>query len=145
MALPRLHHLSYWLYAFGGTTIYASFLWRPSEAGILALPPLSTSEFLPGAAVDAWLVGFALALLGFVCFAISMIATLRNSRAPGMYLQRMPLFTWATSIVSYTLLVLGPVFLAALAMLMIDRHYGGVFYDSVIRPRVVGLKFGRDF
>jgi cytochrome c oxidase subunit 1 len=130
MALPRLHHLSYWLYAFGGTTIYASFLWRPSEAGILALPPLSTSEFLPGAAVDAWLVGFALALLGFVCFAISMIATLRNSRAPGMYLQRMPLFTWATSIVSYTLLVLGPVFLAALAMLMIDRHYGGVFYDS---------------
>ena len=130
MALPRLHHLSYWLYAFGGTTIYASFLWRPSEAGILALPPLSTSAFLPGAAVDAWLIGFALALLGFVCFAISMIATLRNSRAPGMYLQRMPLFTWATSIVSYTLLVLGPIFLAAIAMLMIDRHYGGVFYDS---------------
>ena len=130
MALPRLHHLSYWLYAFGGTTIYASFLWRPSEAGILALPPLSTSAFLPGAAVDAWLIGFALALLGFVCFAISMIATLHNSRAPGMYLQRMPLFTWATSVVSYTLLVLGPVFLAAIAMLMIDRHYGGVFFDS---------------
>ena len=130
MALPRLHHLSYWLYAFGGTTIYASFLWRPSEAGILALPPLSTSAFLPGAAVDAWLIGFALALLGFVCFAISMIATLRNSRAPGMYLQRMPLFTWATSVVSYTLLVLGPIFLAAIAMLIIDRHYGGVFFDS---------------
>ena len=60
MALPRLHHLSYWLYVFGGATIYASFLYRPSEAGILALPPLSSSDFLPGAAVDAWLIGFAL-------------------------------------------------------------------------------------
>ncbi len=130
MALPRLHHLSYWLYVFGGATIYASFLYRPSEAGILALPPLSSSAFLPGAAVDAWLIGFALALLGFVCFAISMIATVRNSRAPGMALQRMPLFSWAASIVSYTLLVVSPVFLAAIAMLIIDRHYGGVFFDS---------------
>jgi len=130
MALPRLHHLSYWLYVFGGATIYGSFLWRPSEAGILALPPLSTSEFLPGAAVDAWVTGIALVLLGFVCFSISMITTVRNLRAPGMYLQRMPLFSWAASIVSHTLLVVSPVFLAALAMLMIDRHYGGVFFDS---------------
>jgi heme/copper-type cytochrome/quinol oxidase subunit 1 len=130
MALPRVLHLSYWLYAFGGATIYGSFLWRPSEAGILALPPLSSSEFLPGAAVDAWLTGFALVLLGFVCFAISMIATIRNFRAPGMYLQRMPMFSWAASIVSYLLLVLSPIFLGAIAMLIIDRHYGGVFFDS---------------
>ncbi|HET6830956.1 MAG TPA: cbb3-type cytochrome c oxidase subunit I [Solirubrobacterales bacterium] len=130
MALPRLHHLSYWLYAFGGVTIYGSFLYRPSEAGTLALPPLSSSEFLPGAAVDAWLVGVALAVLGFVCFSVSMIATLRDSRAPGMALQRMPLFSWASATVSYTLLAVGPIFLAALTMLMIDRHYGGVFFES---------------
>ncbi len=55
MALPRLHHLSYWLYLFGGVTVYASFLYRPSEAGVIGLPPLSSSEFLPGAAVDAWI------------------------------------------------------------------------------------------
>jgi cytochrome c oxidase subunit 1 len=130
MALPRLHHLSYWLYAFGGATIYASFLYRPSEAGILALPPLSSSEFLPGGAVDAWLVGVGLAVLGFVCFAISMIATIRNNRAPGMALQRMPIFSWAASTVSYTLVAVGPIFIAALTMLMIDRHYGGVFFES---------------
>ncbi|MCB0876228.1 MAG: cbb3-type cytochrome c oxidase subunit I [Solirubrobacterales bacterium] len=130
MALPRLHHLSYWLYVSGGALIYGSFLYRPSEAGILALPPLSSSQFLPGAAVDAWLTGFALALLGFIFFAVSMIATLRNLRAPGMALQRMPLFSWAAGIVSYTQLVLAPVFLGAIAMLIIDRHYGGVFFDS---------------
>jgi cytochrome c oxidase subunit 1 len=128
MALPRLHHLSYWLYLFGGITIYASFLYRPSEAGVIGLPPLSATEFLQGAAVDAWLTGFALALLGFICFSISMIATIRNSRAPGMALQRMPLFSWAGSIASYTLLVVSPIFLAAISMLIIDRHFGGVFF-----------------
>jgi cytochrome c oxidase subunit 1 len=132
MALPRLHQLSYWLYVLGGVTIYGSFLYRPSEAGILALPPLSSSEFLPGAAVDAWLIGVALAVLGFVLLSISMIATLRNARAPGMALQRMPLFSWAAATVSHTLLVVGPVFLAAIAMLVIERHYGGVFFDPTM-------------
>jgi heme/copper-type cytochrome/quinol oxidase subunit 1 len=128
MALPRLHHLSYWLYLFGGVTIYASFLYRPSEAGIIGLPPLSSSEFLHGGAVDAWITGIALVLLGLVCFSVSMVATLKNFRAPGMALQRMPMFAWAGSVVSYTLLIVSPVFLAALVMLMIDRHYGGVFF-----------------
>jgi cytochrome c oxidase subunit I len=128
MALPRLHHISYWLYLFGGVTVYASFLYRPSEAGVIGLPPLSSSEFLPGAAVDAWLTGFALVLLGLICFSVSMIATLRSSRAPGMALQRMPLFAWAGSVVSYTLLVVSPIFLAGLVMLMLDRHYGGTFF-----------------
>ena len=130
MALPRLHHLSYWLYLFGGVTVYASFLYRPAESGVIGLPPLSSSAFLPGAAVDAWLTGFALVLIGVICFAVSMIATLRNSRAPGMALQRMPMFAWAGSVASYTLLVVSPIFLAAIAMLMIDRHFGGVFFDS---------------
>lgn len=132
MALPRLHQLSYWLYVFGGVTIYGSFLYRPSEAGILALPPLSSTEFLPGAAVDAWLIGVALAVLGSVLFSISMIATLRNTRAPGMALQRMPVFSWAAATASHTLLVVGPVFLAAIAMLVIDRHYGGDFFESTM-------------
>ena len=130
MALPRLHHLSYWLYLFGGITVYASFLYRPAESGVIGLPPLSSSAFLPGAAVDAWLTGFALVLIGVICFAVSMIATLRNSRAPGMALQRMPMFAWAGSVASYTLLVVSPIFLAAIAMLMLDRHFGGVFFDS---------------
>ena len=83
MALPRLHHLSYWLYLFGGVTLYLSFLYRPARPGTIALPPLSTSAFLPGAAVDAWLIGVGLVLLGFISFAISMVATVRTSRAPG--------------------------------------------------------------
>ncbi len=128
MVLPRLHHLSYWLYLFGGVTIYASFLYRPSEGGTIALTPLSDLPFLAGRGVDAWLIGVGLILLGFLAFSVAMIATVRTSRSPGMVWRRVPLFSWSATVVSYTLLVVGSVMLAAISMLVIDRHFGGVFF-----------------
>ena len=127
-ALSRLHALSFWLVLFGGVTIYLSFLYRPSEAGTIALPPLSGVEFLQPRAVDAWLGGVALILLGFICFAVSSIATLRSSRAPGLVWRRMPPFSAAATVVSYTLLVVSPIMLAAVSMLLIDRQFDGVFF-----------------
>ena len=129
VALPRLNLLSAWLYIAGGVVLYTSFLYTPGEAGVLGLPPLSDTVFSPARGVDNWIVGVALATLGFVLFAINQIVTVRNMRAPGMAWRRMPLFAWAATVISYVLLVVGPVMLAALAMLMIDRQFEGVFYD----------------
>jgi cytochrome c oxidase subunit I len=129
VAFPRLNLLSFWLYVAGGFTIYGSFLWRPSEAGFAAFPPLSEPLYSNTHGVDAWIVGTALAVLGFVCFAVNLVATLRTMRAPGMAWRRVPQFTWGANLGGYLLLVCGPVMLAALVMLFIDRHYGGVFFD----------------
>ena len=129
VAFPRLNLFSFWLYVAGGFTIYGSFLWRPSEAGFGALPPLSEPLYANTNGVDAWIVGAALAILGFVCFAVNMIVTLRNMRAPGMAWRRVPPFTWAANLGSYLLVICGPVMLAALVMLFIDRQFGGVFFD----------------
>ena len=41
VAFPRLNLLSFWLFVSGGFTIFGSYLWRPSEAGFAAFPPLS--------------------------------------------------------------------------------------------------------
>ena len=46
VAFPRLGLLSFWLYLGGAVTVYGSFLYRPSEAGLAALPPLSENIFL---------------------------------------------------------------------------------------------------
>jgi heme/copper-type cytochrome/quinol oxidase subunit 1 len=129
VAFPRLNLMSFWLYVAGGFAIYGSFLWRPSEAGVAALPPLSEQFYSNTHGVDAWIVGSTLAILGFVCFAVNLVVTLRTMRAPGMAWRRVPPFTWAANLGSYLLLVCGPVMLAALVMLFIDRHYGGVFFD----------------
>lgn len=130
VALPRLNQLSYWLYLAGAVTLYASFLYTVPETALSPLPPLADDVYSPQHGVDAWVGGVGLATLGFVCFAINMIATLNNMRAPGMAWRRAPIFAWAARVISYLLLVIGPAMLAGLTMLTIDRHFGGVFFDS---------------
>jgi cytochrome c oxidase subunit I len=130
VAFPRLNLLSFWLYVAGAATVYGSFLYRPPETGLAALPPLSDDVFSNTAGADAWIVGAGLALLGFVCFAINLVVTLHNMRCPGMAWRRVPVFSWAAGVSGYLLLVICPVMIAALTMLFIDRHFGGVFFDS---------------
>jgi cytochrome c oxidase subunit 1 len=130
VAFPRLGLLSAWLYIIGGAAIYLSFLYTPAEGGVMGLPPLTSSVFSPSHGMDAWIVGTGLAVLGFVCFAVNLITTIRTMRAPGMARRRMPLFTSAAATIGYVTLVIGSVMLAALTMLMIDRHFSGVFFDS---------------
>lgn len=130
VALPRLGQLSYWLYAMGGFFFYASFLYSVPETGLAPLAPLSDLAFSPSGGVDAWVGGVSLATLGFVCFAINMVATLHSMRAPGMAWRRTPVFSWAAASISYVLLIAGPAMLAALTMLTVDRHFDGIFFNA---------------
>jgi cytochrome c oxidase subunit 1 len=127
-ALPRLGQLGLWLYIAGATVLYAGFLFTPSEAGVNPLAPLSELAFLPNNGVDAWAAANGLATLGFVLIAVNLVATLRRMRAPGMAWRRAPIFTWAAAICSWLLLVIGPVMLAAITMLLIDRNFDGIFF-----------------
>jgi cytochrome c oxidase subunit 1 len=127
-ALPRLGQIGAWLFVAGAAVLYAGFLFTPSEAGVNPLPPLSGIAFLPNSGVDAWAAATGLATLGFVLIAIDLVATLRRLRAPGMAWRRLPVFSWAAAIGSWLLLVIGPVMLAAIAMLLIDRNYDGIFF-----------------
>jgi heme/copper-type cytochrome/quinol oxidase subunit 1 len=127
-ALPRLGQIGVALYIAGATILYATFLFTPSEAGINPLAPLSETAFLSNNGVDAWAAGVGLATLGFVFLAINLLSTLRTMRAPGMAWRRVPVFAWAATVSSWLLIVVGPVLLAALTMLLIDRNYDGIFF-----------------
>jgi len=127
-ALPRLGQLGLWLYLAGATVLYAGFLFTPSEAGVNPLAPLSELAFLPNNGVDAWAASCGLATLGFVLIAVNLLATMRRLRAPGMAWRRLPVFAWSAAICSWLLLAIGPVMLAAIAMLLIDRNFDGIFF-----------------
>jgi heme/copper-type cytochrome/quinol oxidase subunit 1 len=127
-ALPRLGQVGLALWVAGGTALYATFLFTPSEAGVNPLPPLSEVAFLSNNGVDAWATATGLATLGFVLLSINLLATLRVMRAPGMAWRRVPVFAWAATVSSWLMIVVGAVFLAALTMLMIDRNYDGIFF-----------------
>ncbi len=127
-ALPRLGQIGLWLFIAGATVLYASFLYTPSEAGVNPLPPLSELAYLPDNGVNVWAAATGLATLGFVLIAINLAATLGQMRAPGMAWRRAPVFAWAAAISSWLLVVIGPVMLAAITMLLIDRNYDGIFF-----------------
>lgn len=129
-ALPKLGQTGLWLFIAGATVLYATFLYTPPETGINPLPPFSDLAFTDSNGVDAWLTGVGLAILGFVFLSISLVATLRGMRAPGMAWRRMPVFSWAGGISAWLLLVTGPLMLAAITMLMIDRNFDGIFFSA---------------
>jgi cytochrome c oxidase subunit 1 len=127
-ALPRLGQLGAWLYIAGATVLYAGFLFTPSEAGVNPLAPLSELAFLPNNGVDAWATATGMVTLGFVLIAVNLATTTRNMRAPGMAWRRLPIFAWAGAVCSWLMLVIGPVLLGAIAMLLIDRNFNGIFF-----------------
>ena len=130
VALPRLNQLAYWLYAAGVAVFFTSFLYLVPETGLSPLPPMSDDTFSPSGGVDAWIGGVALATIGFVCWAINMIATLKNMRAPGMAWRRAPVLASAARVIAYIVLVTGSAMVGALVMLAIDRSFDGVFFDA---------------
>jgi cytochrome c oxidase subunit 1 len=127
-ALPRVGQLGLWLFLAGAAVFYTGLLYTPSEAGVNPLAPLSELAFLANNGVDAWAAASGLVTLGFTLLAIDLVATLRNMRAPGMAWRRLPIFSWGAAICSWLMLVIGPVMLAAITMLLIDRNFDGSFF-----------------
>jgi heme/copper-type cytochrome/quinol oxidase subunit 1 len=58
------------------------------------------------------------------------VVTILRLRAPGMTMNRVPLFTWMTLITSFLLLFALPSLTAAAFMLLLDRHLGTHFFDA---------------
>ena len=129
MAFPRLNAWSYWMLLFGGMVLYGSLFFAPPEAGWTSYPPLSSVAYLPNHGIDAWIIALHIVGLSSILGAINFIATLQNMRAPGMGWSRLPLFGWTILTYSYLVVIATPVLAASLAMLLIDRNFGGTFFD----------------
>lgn len=129
-ALPRLGQLGMWLVLLGGVLLYSTILYTPPEAGINPLPPLSELAFTSNNGIDAWIAAVGLATLGYLLITIDLLVTIRHLRAPGMAWRRTPIMVWTAAIASWLFAVIGPIFLAAVTMLMIDRRLGGGFFTG---------------
>jgi heme/copper-type cytochrome/quinol oxidase subunit 1 len=131
LAFPRLANLALWLYLIGAGLLYASFAYTPPEAGVNPLPPLSDDlAFIGNNGVDVWIAAVGLTVLGMVLQAVNLVVTINRQRAPGLAWRRLPPFTFAGAVSGWLLIVVGPLMLAALTMLEIDRNYDGVFFDA---------------
>jgi cytochrome c oxidase subunit I len=130
VAFPRLNALSYWLFLFGGVTMFLSFLASggASKSGWYGYPPLSESFFSPGNGQDLWILSLHLVGLSSLAGAINFICTIHNMRAPGMSWMRIPLFVWTIEIYSVLIVLVIPVIATGLTFLLLDRQVGTHFF-----------------
>jgi cytochrome c oxidase subunit I len=130
MAFPRLNALSYWLFLFGGVTMFLSFLASggAAKSGWYSYPPLSENFFSPGNGQDLWILSLHLVALSSLAGAINFICTIHNMRAPGMSWMRIPLFVWAIEIYSILIVLVMPVIGVGLTFLLLDRQVGTHFF-----------------
>ena len=65
------------------------------DVGWFAYVPLSGPEFSPGKRADFWAQMITFTEVSALAVAVEIIVTVLKQRAPGMTLDRIPLFVWA--------------------------------------------------
>jgi cytochrome c oxidase subunit I len=130
LAFPRLLSFSYWIYLSGGLLLWVAFFLNIGpDAGWFAYVPLSGPQYAPGKRVDIWAQMITYTELSSIAVAVSTIATILKQRAPGMALNRVPLFVWAILVMSFMVLFAMPSVMIASTFLLMDRLVGTHFYN----------------
>jgi cytochrome c oxidase subunit I len=130
VAFPRLNALGYWMFLFGGVLLYAGFFTNTGpDAGWFAYVPLSGPEYSPGKRMDIWAQMITFTEVAALIGAVELITTIFKQRAPGMSLNRMPLFVWAELITSFMIIFALPAIVVSSTMLATDRLIDTHFFN----------------
>ncbi|HZR04412.1 MAG TPA: cytochrome c oxidase subunit I [Candidatus Udaeobacter sp.] len=122
VAFPRLNAFGYFAYLAGGLLLWGGFLVNAgADAGWFAYVPLSGPQFSPGHRVDIWADMITLTEISALVGAVEIIATVLKQRAPGMSLNRIPVFVWAEVVTAFMIIFAMPAVMVVTAYLAMDR------------------------
>ena len=130
MAFPRLNSFGYWLFVAGGLFFYSSFLvGQAPNDGWFNYLPLASEQFSPGLNIDFYCLGIILLGISSTGGAINFIVTILKMRAPGMSLNRVPIFVWGELAMAISIVFALPTLTLAVTMLELDRKFGFHFFE----------------
>ncbi|MCU4924733.1 cbb3-type cytochrome c oxidase subunit I [Halobacteria archaeon AArc-dxtr1] len=126
LAFPRLNAMSYWFYLFSGLLFMLSFFMGGSFAGGWTMyAPLNVPTYTPAMEATTGGTAVVLALAMFVISitmgTINFLVTIHRSRAEGLGLWNVPLFTWSWLLTVWMMLFAFAALLAAGLLLAVDR------------------------
>jgi cytochrome c oxidase subunit I+III len=130
VAFPRLNAYAYWIFLFGGLMLYVVFLLDSGpDAGWFAYVPLAGPDYGAGKRSDFWAQMITFTEVSALLECIVIICTIFKMRAPGMTLNRIPLFVWAMLVTAFMIMFAMPAVALASTLLIMDRLVGTHFYN----------------
>jgi len=131
LAFPRLTAYGYWCYAFGGTMLLVSLLLGIApDGGWFMYPPLTGAIYSPGINTDFWLIGITFVEISAICAAVEFTVSILKYRAPGMSLDKMPIFAWYALVTSLMILTGFPPLILGSILLEVERAFGLPFFQA---------------
>jgi cytochrome c oxidase subunit I+III len=129
MALPRLNVFGYWVYLIAGLTLWFSLLINDApDGGWFNYVPLTGERFSPGLGIDFYATMITFLEVAALVAAVELIITIFVQRAPGMSINRIPLFVWAELVMSFMIVFAMPPLMVASVELALDRTIGTHFF-----------------
>jgi cytochrome c oxidase subunit 1/cytochrome c oxidase subunit I+III len=131
MAFPRLNAFGYWVFLMSGIFFMGSFVvGRAPDAGWFSYVPLAGARYTPGVNSDFYALGVIFVSISSTAGAINFIVTIAKMRAPGMSINRIPLFCWGELAMAISSVFAFPSLTLAALMLELERRLGFHFYDA---------------
>jgi cytochrome c oxidase subunit I len=130
MAFPRLNALGFWIFFFGALLLYYSCVGGGAPAaGWFSYAPLTEKGFSSNPGVDYWALSLLVMGIGSVATGLNLIVTILTLKAPGMTLQRVPLFVWMVFFTALLIILAMPALNAAIVMILFDRMLNSHFFS----------------
>ena len=130
VAFPKLNAFGYFIYLAGGLFLYLMFfLGAGPDAGWFSYVPLSGPQFDPGKRADTWAQMITFTELSSLIVAVQIVVTAFKLRAPGMSLNRIPLFVWSMIMVAFMIIFAMPAVMLDSTFLLFDRTFSMHFFN----------------
>ncbi|MFO1025994.1 MAG: cytochrome c oxidase subunit I [Acetobacteraceae bacterium] len=130
IAFPRLNAFSYWMFLIGGLVLWVGFaLDMGPDVGWFAYVPLSGPQYGAGKRSDIWAQMITFTEIAALAVAVELVVTILKQRAPGMTLDRIPLFVWAMLVTAFAVICAMPAIMIASTSLILDRLVGTHFFN----------------
>jgi cytochrome c oxidase subunit 1 len=131
IAFPRLNAFGYYIYLFGGIFLYVMFLLNTGpDNGWFSYVPLAGPEYSPGKRADVWAQLITFTEVSALVVAVELIVTIFKLRAPGMSLNRIPLYVWSMLVTSFMIIFAMPTVALASTCLILDRLISTHFFNA---------------
>ncbi|PSQ54880.1 cytochrome C oxidase subunit I [Halobacteriales archaeon SW_8_68_21] len=131
LAFPRLNALSYWLYLGSGVLLAISFFQGGTlSAGWTIYAPLNVPMYTPSIGSTGAVLALAMFVTGTTASTVNFLTSIHHSRAEGMGIMDMPMFTWSMLATVWMMLFAFAALLAVGLLLAADRVLGSVYFSA---------------